>query len=579
MVRTQWFRYFAATCFALCLATVAAPWKAVAWLLATLAIGIARSAAERRAMRQVPAGTVDRSARFMAIVVVNEAIWAIAPVLAWTSPSPFALPMAFVLGHILWGVGIGHFQVWPRLAVVATAPFALVTGWFLLQLWGGPMFLPALACEGVWCMHITGRLMRGRITQLALDAIEVKQGQLIEDLEQERDHARAGEQAKASFVAMISHELRTPMNGVIGVAQLLGGTRLDETQKDYVGVITRSAQSLLALLNDIIDLTRVEQVRTDAEAVPVDLRDLVARTARVWEGAAHAKGLTFNVCVAPEIPTRVLAYDGRITKILQKLLSNAVKFTEGGSVTVRVTQLADHINECRIRVAVEDTGHGVAIEDSERIFESFAQSDTSVTRRYGGAGLGLPIARKLARQMNGDLSVLWTSNFGSSFALEFPCEILESASADEGDPGAAGAGGDNVGRPLRVLIVEDHPVNRMILERFLESSGHQTASAENGAVALEMLAVERFDLTLMDVNMPVMDGLTATRAVRERDGPARDMPIAIVSAAIRPEDHQAGFDAGADAYLEKPVDFAALSQLLEHVRRAPQASAAAAAAA
>ncbi len=561
MVRTQWFRFVAAAGFTTCLATVVPFWMALLWIGAVTAIGLVRSAAERR--EQTDARTTRgkrRSARFMAIVVINEAIWAVAPVLAWNGDSAFAIPMGFVLLHILWGVGIGHFQIWPRLALIATSPFALVAAWFLTRLWSGPMFLPALACEGVWCLHITGRMLRGWMTQQTLNQIDDRQAQLIENLEEERDHARAGERAKASFVAMISHELRTPMNGVIGAGQLLAGTRLDATQQDYVGVITRSAQSLLVLLNDIIDLTQAKSGRLKLEPETVDLRELIGRSARVWESGARARGLTFSVEIDASTPQRIVADPARVCQVVQNLLSNAVKFTEAGAVTLRV---APDPAGGRLCITVADTGLGVPEAHRESIFQSFAQIDASVTRRFGGAGLGLPISRKLARLMGGDLACAPAANGGSVFVFEFPCDAAEPEAALAET--AETPDSISEAQPLRVLIVEDHPVNRMILERFLQSAGHRTASAENGAIALEILAVERFDLALMDVNMPVMDGLTATRALREFDGPARDMPVAIVSAAIRPEDHKAGFEAGADAYLEKPVDFAVLSQLLDRV--------------
>ncbi|HWE46308.1 MAG TPA: response regulator [Caulobacteraceae bacterium] len=525
-----------------------------------MAIGIVRSVVERRAMRNGLGFRENADARFMALVTLNEGVWAIAPVLAWLSPHPFHLTIAFILLHVLWGVGIGQFQSEPRRALIATLPFMLVAAAFVSGLWGGASFVPALATELVWCVHITGRLLRGYRTRQALDLVEAERRQLVVDLERERDHARAGDRAKASFLTMISHELRTPMNGVLGAAQLLGERCADTLQRTYLGVITESANALLAVLNDILELTHVG-AGVPIERSEFDFTELLHRVCKDWQVAANAKGLNFELEIAPQGLERLVTDPARVTQALNCLLSNAVKFTERGGVAVRVSAGPSEEMHTLVSVAVSDSGVGIAPGQINGLFEPFTQADSSVTRRFGGAGLGLAVCHKVAQLLDGRLAIESSPGAGSTFTFTFVADApqpVKTALVETADAAPAA-------RSLRVLIVEDHPVNRMILEHFLQAAGHATAAAEDGSIALDLLQLEQFDLVLMDVNMPVMDGLTATRRLRESAGPNTAAPVVIVSAAAHPQDRKAGFEAGADAYLNKPVDFAILADCLQDV--------------
>jgi CheY-like chemotaxis protein len=352
------------------------------------------------------------------------------------------------------------------------------------------------------------------------------------------------------------------MNGVLGAAQLLSATRLEAAQREYLSIIRNSGDNLLSLLNDILDMTKIEAGKMTFEIVDVSVDDLHKRVTGPFQAQAEAKGLTFSTHFEGDIPSVVRGDPLRVCQVIHNLLSNAVKFTDRGDVNyvVRGERLAD--DRVRFDFAVTDSGAGISPEDLARLFQPFTQVDGSSTRRFGGTGLGLTIARRMANIMGGDISVTSVVGEGSTFTFSVESEVVEWARQEAVEAIHA----DVVdGHALNVLVVEDHPVNRMILEAWLGSAGHASVSAENGQIAIDMARDQTFDLIVMDVNMPVMDGLTATRAIRAGEGANRETPIVVLSASARSEDHAAGLDAGADAYLNKPIDFAALAELMNRV--------------
>lgn len=350
------------------------------------------------------------------------------------------------------------------------------------------------------------------------------------------------------------------MNGVLGAAQLLETTDLRPAQANYVSIIRQSGESLLVQLNDILDLTKIEAGRLEIDRVATETNDLLERLVGPFQAQAEAKGLTFSVERTGEHPALVRIDPLRLAQITHNLLSNAVKFTDAGQVRVAThkERLAD--DRMRYRFSVTDSGAGIGAEDLDRLFQPFSQVDASSTRRFGGTGLGLSICRRLAHLMGGEVSVISNPGVGSTFTLDLEMEVLDWTAPAHADDAATVIAADVAA--LHVLIVEDHPVNRMVLEAWMASVGHSCVTAENGQLALDLADRERFDLVVMDVNMPVMDGLTATRELRARPGPNQQTPVAVLSASARPEDHALGHAAGADAYVDKPVDFAALARVL-----------------
>lgn len=559
ILQTSYLRYFLIFLWALGLTPFCGLTTSAIWMAATMAAGAVRGVVERQVARRVGQ---DYGLLFPLAAACAGMFWAAAPVLAWTSGEAFGRPAAMLYlacGYFLVATQLRNA---PRQAIFVSSPYSVVAIGLVSTLWGRPEFWGFVACLPILFAVLSVHVIVSLAALARIKAFQDHQALLIQELEAARDRADAASKAKSAFLGVISHELRTPMNGVLGAAQLLSATRLDATQREYVSIVRNSGDNLLALLNDILDLTKIEADRMQLEAIDVDLRDLTARIGATWTARAREKDIDYAVDIAPDVPAVIAGDPTRLSQILHNLLSNAVKFTESGEV--RLTLGAERLDEmrARLRFSVSDTGPGIAREDLERLFQPFTQLDVSSTRRFGGTGLGLAICRRLASLMRGDLLVDSRQGAGSTFSLIVEADVRAWITPSHTAPVTAEV---ESGRPLKVLVVEDHPVNRMILEAWLKSAGHETVCAENGLVGLEAAGTQGFDLILMDVNMPVMDGLAATRALRERDGPNRETPIVVLSASARAEDHQAGLAAGADAYLNKPIDFQALAGALGRV--------------
>jgi len=529
------------------------------WFVGTVAAGTLRGTVEKRISERVGSGW---GLIFPAVATATTAAWATAPLLAWFSNHPFGHPLAMALlvsGYVLV---FSQLRSSPKQALVISSPYGLAAGVIAASLWNTPLFLPFLSVipftgAGLFVLVTMTMLREERIK-----AFQEHQAHLIAELEAARDKANAASDAKSNFLGIISHELRTPMNGVLGAAQLLGATRLEATQREYLSIIRNSGDNLLSLLNDILDMTKIEAGKMTFEIVDVSFEDLHKRVTGPFEAQAEAKGLTFASRFEGEVPAVVRGDPLRVCQVIHNLLSNAVKFTDSGEITyvVRGERLTDR--RVRFDFAVTDSGAGISPEDLARLFQPFTQVDASSTRRFGGTGLGLTISRRMANIMDGDIGVVSRVGHGSTFTFSVEADVVEWTRQAPAEPIHAEV---EDGRSLKVLVVEDHPVNRMILEAWMGSAGHISATAENGQIAVDMSAKQTFDLIIMDVNMPVMDGLTATRAIRAARGPNQDTPIVVLSASARREDHDAGLEAGADAYLNKPIDFAALAGIMNRV--------------
>lgn len=558
ILQTQYLRYMIIASWGVGLLGTVGLWPALLWFGGTLAAGSLRGIVEHRLSHRV--GT-NWGVIFPIVATVTTGAWAIAPLMAWFSPTEFGRPLALALlisGYVLV---FAQLRSSPRQALIISSPYGAAATIILFSLWGTNAFWSMLAvlpftAAGLFVLVTMTLLREDRIR-----AFQSHQAHLIEELEAARDKANAANDAKSNFLGVISHELRTPMNGVLGAAQLLSATRLETTQREYLSIIRNSGDNLLSLLNDILDMTKIEAGKMNFEVVDVAVDGLNKRITGPFEAQAEAKGLTFVTTVEGDIPTVVRGDPLRVCQVVQNLLSNAVKFTEAGEIhyLVRGHRVSDQ--RVRFEFVVQDSGAGIAAADLERLFMPFTQVDTSSTRRFGGTGLGLTIARRMANIMGGDITVTSKLAEGSCFTLEIEAEVVEWAK-----PVAAAEVHAEIegGESLRVLVVEDHPVNRMILEAWMSSASHVTSTAENGQVAVDIAKDQPFDLIIMDVNMPVMDGLTATRMIRE-GGQNAGTPIVVLSASARHEDHEAGLQAGADAYLNKPIDFGALAALMGRV--------------
>jgi two-component system, sensor histidine kinase len=390
---------------------------------------------------------------------------------------------------------------------------------------------------------------------------QLASGKLTRRLSRARLKADEGNQAKSDFLANMSHELRTPFQGLLGMLGLLAETRLSHAQQDYANTALSSARHLHGLLNDILDTSMIESGLMTLRPAPVALRDLVGEVHALMAVAAHEKNLAFSVDVAPELPLWIEADASRLIQLLLNLLSNAIKFTDAGAVELRLAPLPAAAPGAlpMMQITVKDSGMGMDRATLARLFTRFHQADLSNQRRHGGSGLGLEISRNLAHMMGGHIDVESRWDEGSVFSLTLP---LRSSAA----PATVTTLPLPPPQRMHVLIAEDHPVNARYLRILLDRMGHRSTVCVNGAQALEAVQRETFDVLLMDLQMPVMDGITATRAIRQLKGAAAAMPVVMISADILPDARNAALRAGVSGFIAKPVNPNSLRHALEMSR-------------
>jgi len=372
--------------------------------------------------------------------------------------------------------------------------------------------------------------------------------------------AEAANTAKSEFLANMSHEIRTPLNGVIGIVDALSRTPLSPEQAEMVALIRRSGVTLERLVSDILDVSKIEAGQLDLESRPFDLEDALEPLA-VMRARAEDKGLAFHVERTPEARGVFVGDSTRIRQVLGNLLSNAIKFTASGSVTVRIEAWPDDPDAPsaahQLAITVEDTGVGFNAGHASRLFERFNQADSTITRRFGGTGLGLSICRSLVVMMGGSIEARSTPGAGSRFRFVLPLDRAGSlADYDARETSTGSAAPTLASRPIRVLLAEDHPTNQRVVQLILGGHGAEVVTADDGAQAVAAFEAGIFDVVLMDMQMPVMDGLTATRAIRAFEASRPDRPrtpIVMLSANAMAEHRADSFAAGADSHVAKPI--------------------------
>ena len=408
-----------------------------------------------------------------------------------------------------------------------------------------------------------------RINMILTDITEQKETQTR--LSQAMEDANAAYRTQSEFLANMSHEIRTPINGILGMLQLT--LKADDLQADYrdnLETAKNCADTLLRLINDILDFTKLEVGKYKIRLEPFDLRETIENTVALHKTLAENKGLKLDCQLPTRMPKQLNGDAQRVEQVLNCLLSNAVKFTTQGGVRVKVALIEESESICRVRLAVADSGIGIAEKDKPKLFKRFSQVDSSNTRKYGGTGLGLVITKQIVELMGGNISVQSKEGIGSTFIVEIPMEVIQEAEP-EVIPEVTPLYGVNGQRATRVLIAEDEPINQQVVGKLLGMAGYSYEIAENGEKAVELFGKKHFDVALFDIQMPVMDGIEATRRIREiekAENREERLPIIAVTARAMLGDKEKILEAQLDDYLAKPYNLDELmAVVVKHTKK------------
>ncbi len=509
-------------------------------------------------------------ARELTEVTVLDAAPALSLVLSCLVGLTYSGPgaMAFPIPALLWCA--------TAYSLFATACLTLIfSAWTLIAISMGYLPISQYISDADTILSIRIAVTLVALAPIAVASLMVARSELLEKLKDQNARLAEADQAKDRFLAMMSHELRTPMTGVLGMADLLIATGLTPEQEKFTRTLSRSARTLLSLLNDILDFSKIQAGKLQIEREPFLLSEALYDVRDLFAGTAGEKGLVLQVNISSDFQDAVVGDQVRLRQILSNLIGNAIKFTSKGHVLLDVRQNVMPGGELVLKVSVRDTGIGISQENIGRLFRPFTQADNSITRRFGGTGLGLAISHSLVRAMGGDIEVKSTEGVGTTFSFFVRVEPDRDGAALARSRSDVGARIEDAElKPIRILLAEDNATTRMLISTMLQRKGHTVEAVSDGTAAVAAAEVGTYDVMLIDMHMPLMDGASAVKAIRQTErAKGKHTPIIALTADVRFEEKKSYMDAGVDAVAAKPVAWDALfAEMKQLVSAHPAAS-------
>ena len=488
-------------------------------------------------------------------------IWGIGPALVYLSSHPEKFTISTIMLACGFLIILGRYRSSARPALLVATPYVILSIWFLVQSFGtGSALYIASLMALLFGTFVTMTVHSVRTHREMLELSQERE-RLIQELESSKTEAVQSASFKSRFLANMSHEIRTPLNGVIGMAEVVKQGQLNSEQRAHMEVITNCGKSLLGIINDILDLSKIEADGLSLRPATFDIYKELDHLNQVWLPQAKAKGLGLEFRTDTEMPALLHADIDRIKQCLNNLIGNAVKFTKTGHITVSTT-FKVHGETGALVVQITDTGVGIDAGFKDLLFTPFTQADVDLSADHGGTGLGLTITKSLCELMGGGITVDSKPGRGSRFTIWFGVDIVAKTAPVIKTEHPSGVQASMIGG-RKILVADDIDYNFGVIRSLIEPLGAQVSHARNGEEAVEMINSEAFDIVFMDVRMPIMDGVTATRLLRENPGPGQNIPIIAFTGNAMPEDVARFKEAGMDGHFPKPVTFRSVMDILE----------------